>query len=52
MIHQKISYQIFLLAIGNVVPATDLSIFYLSKYINANLAIFFFVENLCYKVFH
>ena len=31
VIHQKFSYEIFLLAVGNAVPATDLSIFYLSK---------------------
>ena len=32
MIHQNFPYQIFLLAIANVTKATDLAIFYSSKF--------------------
>ena len=52
MIHQNFPYQIFLLTIDNVVPATLWSIFYLSNFLNAISSIFSLVKNLCHMVYN
>ena len=49
VIYQNFSYQIFLLAMGNMVPAIASSIFYLLNFLIANLSIFSLVKNL-YRV--
>ena len=45
VIRQNLLYQIFLPVIANVVLATVLSIFYLSKFSNANSSIFSFITS-------
>ena len=52
LICQNFPYKTFSLAIVNVAPATDSSIFYLSNFLNANLSIFYFHhQKFCHAVF-